>query len=375
MRLNLCLVNVPYSGSNAHLIRELGARVDLQVVDVPIPKVADHLAKLRTFHPDTARWRARYYEARAAASKSRAIFEQRSRIAARAVAGLPRKPDVLLQIGGMFSPEGAGIPYATFNDFTMALAIREYRPWAPFLDESSAQAWLEVETRLYRKASRVFTLSEHTRRSMLSDYGVTPEAAHAVGAGANFAAPPAPHGAYDCKSIVFVGIDFERKGGVTVLEAFRRVREVRPDVELFIAGPELSITQPGVTSLGRLSSRDQLLELYQRSSLFVMPSLCEPFGFVFLEAMMCGLPCIGSTNDAMPEIIEHGRTGCVVPPNDPPALAEAILAMLADPARLSEMGRQGRKRAQERFSWALTADRMTVQLENILAERDAFGSR
>jgi glycosyltransferase involved in cell wall biosynthesis len=72
---------------------------------------------------------------------------------------------------------------------------------------------------------------------------------------------------------------------------------------------------------------------------------------VFLEAMSCGLPCIGSTVDAMPELIEDGTTGYVVAPGDAEALAERMTRVISDPALAKRLGSAGAERLRARFTW------------------------
>ncbi|MCL5105172.1 MAG: glycosyltransferase family 4 protein [Armatimonadetes bacterium] len=366
MKPRLCLLNISYSGSNPHLIRELSRWVDLEVVEVPFPGRVNALLKLKSFHPRIARWKSRHARSLDWAFKSHKVFESRSALAFEGVSRLAKKPDAILQIGGLFSPGPTGIPYATYNDFTTALAAREYPHWAPFPTPMAAKRWYDLETRLYIDAARVLTLSDHTRRSMISDYGVPEGNVKTVGAGGNFTSVPERTTPYDGRTVLFVGLDFERKGGRVLLDAFDNVRSSRPDARLLIAGPELAAAPPGVTCFGEVRDRGALLDLYRRASIFAMPSLCEPFGFVFLEAMACKLPCIGTTADAMPEIIEDGRTGRVVPPGDPDALAAAILDLLSDPKRLAEMGEASRRRVSKHFTWEHTAARIVAEIRAMI---------
>jgi len=96
---------------------------------------------------------------------------------------------------------------------------------------------------------------------------------------------------------------------------------------------------------------------YGLGDVFVLPSLFEGFGIVLLEAMACGLPCIGLKADyprvitATEEILEEGKTGYAVPPDDVKALAERLDALLADAALRRRMGGAARAACRERFSW------------------------
>jgi glycosyltransferase involved in cell wall biosynthesis len=80
-------------------------------------------------------------------------------------------------------------------------------------------------------------------------------------------------------------------------------------------------------------------------------------GQTLIEAMACGTPVIGSNVTSLPEIIEDGVTGFLVPPNDPTSLGERIAWLLSDPSRAQEMGRRARQRVLERFTWSAVVDR------------------
>ena len=110
----------------------------------------------------------------------------------------------------------------------------------------------------------------------------------------------------------------------------------------------------------------ELAALFRSASFFVLPSHYEPFGIVFLEAMAAGLPCIGATTCAMPEII--GDTGALVPPRDPPALAGAMRAFFRDDAACAELGRRARRRHRHRYGWDQVAKRMLASIGRLIAE-------
>ncbi len=96
----------------------------------------------------------------------------------------------------------------------------------------------------------------------------------------------------------------------------------------------------------------------QKADVFVAPSLYESFGLVFLEAMRWGTPVVGTTAGAIPEIIEDGRSGLLVPPSNPQALAHAMVRLLRDRAFSQRLGEAGRARCIAHFSAERMADRM-----------------
>ena len=120
---------------------------------------------------------------------------------------------------------------------------------------------------------------------------------------------------------------------------------------------------PGIEWIGKVTDRKQLGRLYQEAAVFVMPSLFEPWGHVFYEAMGYGLPCIGTNCCAMPEIIEDGVTGLLVPPGQPKPLAAALIELLGDPLRAGEMGRSAHGRVLTGHTWDDVVERMNAGLE------------
>lgn len=110
-------------------------------------------------------------------------------------------------------------------------------------------------------------------------------------------------------TFLFVGKDFRRKNGPLVVEAFKLLRQRRADVKLNIIGPtDLNINEDGIRCLGRLSFEEEA-DYFNQSDVFVMPSLFEAYGLVFVEALLFGLPCIGRNAYEMPYFIDEGKTG------------------------------------------------------------------
>jgi phosphatidylinositol alpha-1,6-mannosyltransferase len=94
-----------------------------------------------------------------------------------------------------------------------------------------------------------------------------------------------------------------------------------------------------------------LSRLYENSSVFVMPSSSEGFGFAFLEAMARGTPAVGGNQDATPEVVLHGVTGFVVDPRSPREVADAVAAILRDEALRHRMSEAAVERAYSQFSF------------------------
>lgn len=204
-------------------------------------------------------------------------------------------------------------------------------------------------------------MSEHARRSVIEDFHVHPDKVAAVYAGPNLDRLPSFEKNVSSKTILFVGKDFRRKGGITLSRAFKEVKKRVGDAKLFIVGSKPKISSPGITVKGFVK-KEELTYLYKNASVFAMPSIYEPFGHVFLEAMAYKTPCIGSCNDAMPEIIEDGRSGFTIPPHDHLKLSEKIVYLLEDENSIKSMGEEGRRRIERSLNWDAVAKRMTEKL-------------
>ncbi|MGE5619865.1 MAG: glycosyltransferase family 4 protein [Sphingomonadaceae bacterium] len=178
----------------------------------------------------------------------------------------------------------------------------------------------------------------------------------------------------DTPLVTTVGRITEQKGLTHLLDAMALLRQRLPQARLLIVGD----AQDGRDeykrgllrqweALGLKDSvlfagvRDDVPAVMQACDLFVMASLWEGFGLVFLEAMAAARPIVATSVSAIPEVIQDGVTGLLVPPRDPDALAKAMLALLADPDRARRMGQAGLLRLKEQF----TEDKMVESVEQL----------
>jgi alpha-maltose-1-phosphate synthase len=323
----------------------------------------DWTAKLRAFHPKRDAWRGRAW-------LSPQAFWQRTLLAERELRVWSGEYDLIFQLQTLFAP---GLdptrPYAIYTDNTYTQTERIYPAWAP-LGKRAASAWRELEQTTFRNARVVFGMSKWVCEAIVSDYGCEPERVVPVGAGANSIATGVEKKAYARRIALFVGNKFELKGVPTLLEAWSIVRERLPDAMLWIVGvdprgPEAN--WPTVEWFGYVSDRRQLEQLYDDASLFVLPTQFEAFGHAVVEAMGNALPCVTSNVGALPELVEDGVTGLLVPPREPEALAEALIALLSDSARAEAMGQAGYAKVLAELTWRGVAERMGPHIEAAVA--------
>jgi len=162
--------------------------------------------------------------------------------------------------------------------------------------------------------------------------------------------------------VLYTGRIELNKGSIELLRSVHRVASHCPEVEYIIAGARHnSIDDPTLDgALGSNGTRDrvrllshvpwqQLAEWYRRASVFVMPSYYETFGISVIEAMAFGLPVVATNVGGLPEVVQDGVTGILVPPKDPNALADVIVRLLRDPELRKRLGNAGRERVLSEF--------------------------
>jgi glycosyltransferase involved in cell wall biosynthesis len=180
------------------------------------------------------------------------------------------------------------------------------------------------------------------------------------------AAPSSGSAALPDGHVLAVGSLITRKGYDVLIRAVRRARDRGRELDVAVVGtgPEADhlaalARELGVADRVRLLGEVPHVELgtfYQRAGCFAHCAREEAFGLVLLEAMSCGKPVVATRVNGIPEIVRHGETGLLVPPDDPDALAEALLTLDADPALRARLGEAGRRLAETDFTWARVLD-------------------
>jgi phosphatidylinositol alpha-1,6-mannosyltransferase len=167
------------------------------------------------------------------------------------------------------------------------------------------------------------------------------------------------------------------KGADTLIASLPRVLKTAPDTSLVLVGdgddrPRLEqlARDLGVSEYAHFLyglTPEQLFACYANCDVFALPSWGEGFGLVFLEAMAHAKPVIGGAHGGIPDIVEDGVTGLLVPHGDVERLAQALESLLNNPSRAREMGARGRGRLEKSFSFAQFQSHLTDILNHVLA--------
>jgi glycosyltransferase involved in cell wall biosynthesis len=278
------------------------------------------------------------------------------------------------QMQSLFDTSVPGVPHFIYTDHTH-LSNLHY----PDFDRRRLRSpeWVALEKLIYENAAVVFTRSSDVAQDLTQLYGIPASKVECVYAGSNVdvshVGPPDNDG-YGNQRILFVGIDWERKGGPELLEAFKEVLTRFPRAQLLIAGSEVPVDLPNCTVLGHLSAKE-LARHYAQASIFCLPTRHEPFGIAFVEAMMHRLPIIATRIAAIPDMVAEGVNGHLVPPNNPRELASALCKLLGDPGLCQAMGQSGYERAIDLYTWPRTGQRIRARIMRTLAERAADTDR
>jgi glycosyltransferase involved in cell wall biosynthesis len=278
--------------------------------------------------------------------------------------------DVVIQIGmnhaSYWGSRRPGTLYATYTDHTNLLSKQLPDFGVPLPQREVKQSWNVIEKSNLLHQDHIFVMGSHVKQSMVDDYQVPPERISVVGAGPNAGVDidrDRREKNYSGRNVLFVGLDPARKGLPALKEAFRKVRVVLPGSTLHVVGTtgtdEADIIHYGEVRGARL--RDHFYD----AQLFVMPSLREPFGIAFVEAMWSRAVCIGPSIEAVPEIIEHGVTGHLVKPNDVDAIATSIIQLLGNPQLLKTYADNAYEKAIRKWSWDKVAARIMTQLDRL----------
>jgi starch synthase len=301
-------------------------------------------------------------------------------------------------LGGHLSKLVHGIPHvATVH------SLEPLRPWKAeqLAGGYAISSWAE-KTAL-EAADAVIAVSNGTRADVLAVYpAIDPERLHVIynGIDTEQYSPDAGTDVLDRyrvdpsrPSVVFVGRITRQKGVEYLLRAARSfdpaaqlvlcagsadTPELGAEVERRVS--ELRAERDGVVWLEQMLPKSEVIQLLSHATVFACPSIYEPLGIVNLEAMACEAAVVATATGGIVEVVDDGDTGLLVPiepgddgtgaPRDPDRFAgdfaERVNALIADPDRAAAMGRAGRRRAIEHFSWSMIAEQVSALYHSLV---------
>lgn len=256
------------------------------------------------------------------------------------------------------------LPIAFWSDQSFATGLGFYpdktNVWA-----RSVRAGNIIEARGLERAGAAFYASAWAGDGAIASYGVDPDKVFVVPFGPNL--PDLPNRAEtealissrprDRCRLLFVGVDWYRKGGDVAIEVAKRLNESGMPTELVVVGAQVHDAPPFVSSRGFISKathegRDQLRKLFGSSHFLIHPARAEAYGVVFAEASAFGVPSVASDVGGIPSAVRHGHNGYVLPASaDAAAYADVILGVLPD--RYEGLARSAFNEHEERLNWTV----------------------
>jgi len=227
------------------------------------------------------------------------------------------------------------------------------------------------------RLDRIITVSHDSAKEIYKAFGVPLEKQSVVYNGMDTGIFHPIKGVKKKKnSLIFVGNVEDRKKGVIYLLKAMTLTKNRVHLTIVDGGApnrtfvprwiERFKIQDRVTFTGKIPI-DTLVELYSQTEIAICPSLYEGFGFPAAEAMACEVPVIAATGGALPEVVgEHMKTGYLVPPRDPEAIAKGIDFLIDNPAVRKKLGKDARKRVLAKFTWENAAREMVSVYEEVI---------
>ncbi len=281
----------------------------------------------------------------------------------------------------------AGLWIRTLHRIPLIVTLHSMEPLRPWKADQLGSGYLLsswIEKTAVEAADRVIAVSNKMREDILAHFDADPAKVVVIHNGID----PGRFVRTDRRDalerlgvqqpyVLFVGRITDQKGIFHLLDAAKTlpagVQVVlcasapdTPEIEerLRRAVPE----HPNVTWINEMVPLDVVTQLYSHAAVFACPSVYEPFGLINLEAMACETPVVASGVGGILEVVEDGKTGLLVPPGRPDDLAAALRRVLENPELGRRMGLAGRRRVEEKFSWASVAERTEQVYQEAIAD-------
>ena len=278
---------------------------------------------------------------------------------------------------GMASMLDDDLKQVLVSDAT-SIAIAAYYPNLQNLWQPCRSGYEAMEREAMRRA-KVLTYPSHwAQQSALNDFGVAPEKVAVVPWGPNGQLPVRTE-PRTCVSgelrLLFVGVDWKRKGGEIALQTAQRLRQRGVACRLDVVGVDSSVLKDSppdyVKFHGRLNKAEPselalLHSLFDAAHLFLLPTKAEALGMVFAEAAAVGLPSISFATGGVTTVVKHAETGLLLPPGSTADdFAAAIQQLVSDASKYEAFSRNAIEDSHKRLNWDVWAQMIRAICEQV----------
>lgn len=284
---------------------------------------------------------------------------------------------------GVLKLQDKGIPVITtiHHPITsdLEIALKSADNWKLRLLIRRWHSFLRMQKNVVPRLKHLVTVSRASRDDIAQAFSIDPSQIDIVhnGIDTNIFKPLPEIKQKPFRIMATASADAPLKGLDYLLKAFARLLPDQPALELLILG---KLKEDGETLklIEKLDignhlkfvsgiETEELVKLYAEATLVVVPSIYEGFGLPAGEAMACGVPVISTDGGALPEVV--GNCGIIVPTRDEKAIANAIVDLLGNPAKRQQLGRKGRARIVDLFSWKVAAENMVNLYVGVLGDK------
>ncbi len=175
--------------------------------------------------------------------------------------------------------------------------------------------------------------------------------------------------------ILFVGGDFERKGGDLLLQVFSQQFADRAELHLVTKEPPKAVSPNVFVYTDMVPNDERLTQLYAQADLFVLPTTADLSSWACLEAMASGCPVISTAMGGVADIVQHNETGLLIPTGDANALATALRSLLDQPELRQQMGMQGRHVVERTFNAAVNVPLVLKVMKEAVDQKRAIEAK
>jgi glycosyltransferase involved in cell wall biosynthesis len=169
--------------------------------------------------------------------------------------------------------------------------------------------------------------------------------------------------------LLFVGGEFERKGGAMLLDVFRQRLGDRAELHLVTKSAPTDLPANVIVHADFSPNDPRLAALYAAADIFVLPTRADLSPFAYLEAMASSCPVIATPIGGIPDMVRHDETGLLVPPNDAMALTQALETLLDNPSHCRRLGSAGRQVVERDFNAAVNTARILTLMKRAVDVR------
>jgi glycosyltransferase involved in cell wall biosynthesis len=253
------------------------------------------------------------------------------------------------------------VPVIFMTDATFKQIQGYYGSWQN-IAPANIREGIDVDSHAFHKAAHSMVASDWCRNSAINEYGIDESKVSVVLLGANLDCPPAAAPEKETNGIcrlLFLGVEWERKGGPIALETFRQLRRMGVNAHLHIIGcqPLADVSDKGITVIPFLDKNKpeeqrQLVSILQQTHFLLLPTRAECAGVVFCEAAAYGIPSIATATGGVQNYVRDGINGYAMPYQDTgTAYAEKIYSLFNDSNGYQTLSRSSRKLFEDELNW------------------------